>query len=40
MRGGARRRSFLLVALMAIAAAGCVIGSQRMIGTGKRFRPG
>ena len=34
MRGGARRRSILLVALMAVSATGCVIGSQRMIGTG------
>jgi cytochrome c556 len=34
MRGGARRRSILLVALMAVAAPGCVIGTQRMIGTG------
>ncbi len=30
----ARRRSILLVTLMAVAPAGCVIGSQRMIGTG------
>ena len=34
LRGGARRRSVLLVALVAVAATGCVIGSQRMIGTG------
>ena len=34
MRGGAPRRSILLVALMAVAAPGCVIGTQRMIGTG------
>ena len=33
-RGGARRRSILLVTLTAVAAAGCVIGSPRMVGTG------
>ena len=33
MRGGARRRNILIVALSAVAAAGCVIGSQRMVGT-------
>ena len=32
--GGARLRSILLPALMAVAAAGCVIGPQRTIGTG------
>ena len=35
MRGGsARGRHILLGALVAFTAAGCVIGSQRMIGTG------
>lgn len=35
MRGGdARGRHILLAALVAFTAAGCVIGSQRMIGTG------
>jgi cytochrome c556 len=32
--GGARGRHILLVLLVALTAAGCVIGSQRMIGTG------
>ena len=35
MRGaGALRRNIPLVALVAVAAAGCVMGSQRMTGTG------
>ena len=34
MAGRARLRRILLPALTAVAAAGCVIGSQRMIGTG------
>jgi cytochrome c556 len=34
MAGGARLRNILLPALLAVAAAGCVIGPQRMIGTG------
>jgi cytochrome c556 len=35
MRGGdARGRHVLLAALVAFTAAGCVVGSQRMIGTG------
>jgi len=33
-RGAARGRHILFAALMAFTAAGCVIGSQRMIGTG------
>lgn len=32
--GGARGRNILLAALVAVTAAGCVVGSQRMIGTG------
>jgi len=32
--GGVRARDILLAALVAVTAPGCVIGSQRMIGTG------
>ena len=32
--GGVRLRNILLAALVAVTAAGCVVGSQRMIGTG------
>ena len=32
--GGARGRNILLAALVAVTAAGCVVGSQRVIGTG------
>jgi cytochrome c556 len=32
--GGARGRHILLTALVAVTAAGCTVGSQRMIGTG------
>ena len=32
--GGTRGRHMLLAALVAVTGAGCVIGSQRMIGTG------
>jgi cytochrome c556 len=32
--GGARGRHILFAALVAFTAAGCVVGSQRMIGTG------
>ena len=32
--GGVRLRNSLLATLAAVAAAGCVVGSQRMVGTG------
>jgi cytochrome c556 len=32
--GGVRLRNILLATLVAVTAAGCVVGSQRMIGTG------
>ena len=33
-RGGVRLHNMLLAALVAVTAVGCVVGSQRMIGTG------